>query len=88
MAIGLYFWEKEATMEKFSFAADIRPLFRTYDIESMNPIGIDLSSYEDVKRRAQDIFARLSNKEMPCDRAWNDEHLKKFKEWIDGGMPA
>ena len=34
-----------------SFAADIRPLFRSYDIESMKPAGIDLSSYEDVKKR-------------------------------------
>ncbi len=34
-----------------SFAADIRPLFRSYDIESMKPAGIDLSSYEGVKKR-------------------------------------
>ncbi len=73
-------------MAKLSFVADIRPLFRSYDTESMKPNGIDLSSYEDVKKHAQDIYARLSAKEMPCDGSWNEEKVKKFKEWIDEGM--
>ncbi len=72
-------------MAKLSFAADIRPLFRPYDVESMKPNGIDLSSYEDVKKHAQDIYARLSAKEMPCDASWNDGDLMKIKEWIDSG---
>ena len=72
-------------MRALSFAADIRPLFRSYDIESMKPNGIDLSSYEDVKKHAQDIYSRLSAKEMPCDGSWNDSDLEKFKEWIDSG---
>ena len=73
-------------MAKISFVADIRPLFRSYDIESMKPNGLDLSSYEDVKKHAQDIYARLSAKEMPCDLPWKDGDLKKIKEWIDSGM--
>jgi len=73
-------------MAKLSFLVDIRPLFRPYDIESMKPNGIDLSSYEEVKKHAQDIYARLSAKEMPCDEPWNDGDLKKIKEWIDSGM--
>ena len=43
--------KKEVPMSTLSFAADIRPLFRSYDVESMKPTGIDLSSYEDVKKR-------------------------------------
>ncbi len=73
-------------MGVLSFAADIRPLFRPYDVESMKPNGVDLSAYEDVKKHAQDIYARLSAKEMPCDGPWNDANLKKIKEWIDSGM--
>ncbi len=80
-----YAVSKEAPMRALSFAADIRPLFRSYDVESMKPNGIDLSSYEDVKKHAQDIYARLSAKEMPCDGSWNDSDLEKFKEWIDSG---
>ncbi len=69
-----------------SFAADIRPLFRDSDIKAMKPNGIDLSSYEDVKKRAQDIYARLSAKEMPCDEPWKDSQVQKLKEWINSGM--
>ncbi len=73
-------------MAKLSFGADIRPLFRSYDVESMKPYGIDLASCEDVKKHAADIFARLSSKEMPCDGAWDEENLRRFKEWMDSGM--
>ena len=73
-------------MAKLTFVADIRPLFRSYDVESMKPNGIDLAAYEDVKKHAQDIYARLSSKEMPCDKPWTDDDLKKIKGWIDSGM--
>ncbi len=78
--------KKEVPMHTLSFAADIRPLFRPYDIESMKPFGIDLSSYEDGKKHAQKIYARLSRKDMPCDGPWSDDSLKKFKDWMEGGM--
>jgi hypothetical protein len=78
--------KKESPVRALSFAADIRPLFRSHDIESMKPFGIDLSSYEDVKKHAQDIYARLSAKEMPCDWPWNESHLQKFKEWMESSM--
>jgi len=78
--------KKEAPMGALSFAADIRPLFRDKDIESMQPGGIDLSSYEDVKERIQDIYDRLSAKEMPCDEPWGESKMGKLKMWIDSGM--
>ncbi len=81
-----YALKKEAPMSTLSFAADIRPLFRSYDVESMKPAGIDLSSYEDVKKKAQSIYARLSAKDMPCDGPWSDNDVQKFKEWMDTGM--
>ena len=73
-------------MDTPSFAADIRPLFRDMDISGMKPNGIDLSSYDDVKNRAKDIYRRLSAKEMPCDGSWSESYLQKFKEWMEGGM--
>jgi hypothetical protein len=73
-------------MSKRTFSKDIRPLFRSYDVESMKASGIDLSAYEEVKSRANDIYSRLSAKEMPCDGGWSAENLKKFKEWMEGGM--
>ncbi len=73
-------------MSTLSFAVAVRSLFRSYDIESMKPAGIDLSSYEEVKKHARDIYARLSAKDMPCDGPWSDNDVQKFKEWMDGGM--
>ena len=81
-----YALKEEAPGRTPSFAADIRPLFRESDIKAMKPNGIDLSSYEDVKKRAQDIYARLSAKEMPCDEPWKDSQVQKLKEWINSGM--
>jgi succinate dehydrogenase/fumarate reductase cytochrome b subunit len=78
--------KKGVSMIVLSFAAEIRPLFRDKDIKAMKPMGIDLSSYEDVKKHIRDIYARLSAKGMPCDEPWSDGHLQKLKEWMQSGM--
>ncbi len=69
-----------------SFAAHIRPLFRdTPDIDSMKGFGLDLSSYEEVKDRASEIYERLKDGSMPCDEPWSEERLALFKTWMDEG---
>ena len=78
--------KKGVPMRAFGFATDIRPLFRDKDIKAMKPMGIDLSCCEDVKKHAQDIYARLSAKGMPCDEPWTDDHVRKLKEWMQSGM--
>ena len=71
-----------------SFAKDIRPLFRdTPDVDSMKEYGMDLSSYAEVKAQAENIYARLLDRSMPCDEPWPEEHLALFKRWMDEGMP-
>jgi hypothetical protein len=70
-----------------SFATDIRPLFRDApDVETMKDLGLDLSSYEDVKARAEGIYARLEDGSMPCDGAWPADQVAKFKRWMEEGM--
>jgi hypothetical protein len=70
-----------------SFAADIRPLFRdSPDVESMKGYGLDLSSYEDVKAQAAEIYASLKDESMPCDGAWPKDRVALFKRWMDEGM--
>lgn len=66
------------------FEAHIRPLFRDRDRQSMS-FAFDLWSYDDVRTRAADIFARLQSGTMPCDGAWPDAWIEVFKRWIDGG---
>jgi hypothetical protein len=71
-----------------SFATDIRPLFRdSPDIDTMQGFGIDLSSYEDVKARAAEIYSRLVDGSMPCDKPWPPERLGLFRLWMDEGFP-
>ncbi len=74
------------TMPASSFAKDILPLFRPGDINAMKPEGIDLSSYAVVKKRAKDIYRKLSAKGMPCDKPWSPRDIEKFKRWVDDGM--
>ena len=70
-----------------SFATDIRPLFRDeQDVEVMKNVGLDLSSYEDVKKNAEAIHERVADGSMPCDDGWPKEQVAKFKQWMDDGM--
>jgi hypothetical protein len=70
-----------------SFAHDIRPLFRdSPDVDSMKDYGIDLSSYEQVKEKAPEIYARLKDGSMPCDEPWPNDEVTLFKSWMDEGM--
>jgi RNA polymerase sigma-70 factor, ECF subfamily len=70
-----------------TFASDIRPLFRDTDIEAMSAF-FDLSSYDEVSDAAEQIYERLSDGSMPCDGAWPDEQVARFRAWIDAGTPA
>ena len=70
-----------------SFASDIRPLFRdTPDVDTMKRMGLDLSSYADVKDQAAAIHAGLEDGSMPCDDPWPEEQVALFKRWMDEGM--
>ena len=78
----------EETAE-LSFAEDIAPLFREMDIDKMKEISdFDLSDYDDVRERAEGIYASLADGSMPCDGPWPDERIAKFRRWIDQGMKA
>jgi hypothetical protein len=70
-----------------SFARDIRPLFRdSPDVDEMKDYGLDLSSYDDVMARAEDIYERLEDESMPCDEPWPKERIARFKQWMEEGM--
>jgi hypothetical protein len=69
-----------------TFATNIRPLFRDIDVETMQSFGLDLSSYDNVKAQAADIYARIEDGTMPCDEPWPAERLAMFKRWMEEGM--
>lgn len=68
-----------------SFAADIAPLWRESDVESMLFV-FDLRLLDDVKTYAEDIWDRLDDGSMPCDEEWPQERVALFRSWIDTGM--
>jgi hypothetical protein len=70
-----------------TFSADLRPLFREKDRDSMRR-AFDLWDYDDVVTHATAIGAKLHDGTMPCDGAWPAEQLEVFDRWVDQGSPA
>jgi hypothetical protein len=66
------------------FEADIRPLFRETDRDSMRR-AFDLWAYADVVEHGQAIAERLADGTMPCDGAWPSEKVDLFRRWLDEG---
>jgi hypothetical protein len=54
----------------------------------MKRYGLDLSSYEQVKAKAQEIYDTLEDGSMPCDNPWPKDNVALFKRWMDEGMAA
>jgi hypothetical protein len=73
-----------AAGESVSFEANIKPMFRQQDRESME-WAFDLWSYDDVSAHADAILARLRAGTMPCDGAWPDAQVDLVQRWIDAG---
>ena len=71
---------------KIGFEADIKPLFREKDRDSMRR-AFDLWSCADVKSHADAIAGRLANGSMPCDGAWPPERIELFEAWVEQGKP-
>ena len=70
--------------QQLSFARDIRSLFRDRDIQSMQ-FAFDLASYEDVRTNGEAIYAEVAAGQMPCDGAWAEEAVQRFRSWLDSG---
>lgn len=49
--------------------------------------AFDLSSYEDVRANAEQIYERLAEGSMPCDGRWPEQQVELFRSWVDGGSP-
>ena len=71
--------------ETVSFAANIKPLFREHDRQSME-FAFDLWSRDDVQAHAAEILDKLSKGIMPCDGAWPADRVEVFKRWTETGF--
>ena len=72
-----------------SYQTDIKDLFREKHRNVMlNKRHFDLWLYDDVVKWADKIKDQVENGDMPCDRAWPDERVALFDQWItDGKLP-
>ena len=71
-----------------SFANDIRPLFRERDIDHMKHHDLDISSSDDVRVNANDMYSQVSNGTMPPrpDTPWSQDQVQLFQDGIDQEM--
>lgn len=80
-----------AVSESLSFAKDIRPMFTDTDVAHMKPLGLDLSSFDEVKASADSIYKLVANGAMPPPASggarWTPEMCERFKSWQTQGYP-
>jgi hypothetical protein len=67
-----------------SFEAEVKPLFRPKDQQSMLR-HFDLWSYDDVSANADAILGRIRAGTMPCDGAWPEPSVEILQRWVHGG---
>ena len=72
---------------ELGFEKDIKRMFREDDRDAME-WSFDLWSHDDVSAHADDILATLVDGSMPCDGAWPEEQVGRFRQWIEAGKPA
>ncbi|MGA5822881.1 tyrosinase family protein [Kitasatospora sp. NPDC094028] len=74
-----------------TYLADIRTYFRPEDVAHMAAKGIDLGTYDGVKKNALAVFTHTAppNADMPPDAAgqWSANRSQTFKNWIVNGFP-
>ena len=73
--------------EPVSFEAQVKPMFREGDRQSMRS-AFDLWSYDDVSQHADAILGRLQEGTMPCDGSWPQAQVDLFRRWAESGKPG
>ena len=74
-----------------SFERDIKPLFRSIDIDHMEPMGVllDDHAYMSEPGNAQAVYDFLTGEKQPQmpigGPFWSQEQLDLFSKWMAGG---
>jgi hypothetical protein len=68
--------------------ANVQDFFNSDEIRCMNSQGIDLSTYESVRKHATDIWEQTKAQNMPAGGPpWSGNRVQTFRNWIDTGFP-
>ena len=75
-----------------SFAKDIRPLFRTIDVDHMKPMGVVLDDYTYMSdaagghANANAVLDTVKNQTMPPGGPfWPQDKVDLFAQWMSDG---
>jgi hypothetical protein len=79
----------DQVVENPTYMKDIRAFFTPTDIAHMNGLGVGLATYDDVKKRAVQIFfmTKPPDGPMPPGRPWSVAQSQTLENWIRNGCP-
>ena len=76
-----------ASAGNLSYKTDIRPLFRDFDLETLNRFDhIDLNSLDSVRANIEILQERLQAGKLPYDACWSSKQIALFSRWVNEGM--
>jgi tyrosinase len=83
---------QDQVVDNPTYMGNIRFFFEQIDIDHMKPRGIDLGTYDGVKKHANAIYVQTAppHPNMPPepDRQWSAARSQTFKNWILTGFPV
>ena len=65
----------------------IRKMFTQTDIDHMSSMGLDLTSYDQVRASAGGIYGQVSTGAMPPGHPWSPDMVQTFLNWMSAGYP-
>ena len=79
----------EEIIEDPTYMKHVRHFFEEIDLAHMHHEGIDLSTYDALRKRSTDVYFQTLNANMPPEpeRKWSDERSKSLKNWITNDHP-
>ena len=80
-------WEQFRQSEQVGYRSDIRPLFRDFDVETLQRLdGIELNDVNSVRANVEELQERLNKGSLPYDACWSGAQIDLFNRWVDSGM--
>ncbi len=82
-------WQQFRPSAQVGYRSDIRPLFRDFDVETLQRLdGIDLNDPDSVRANVERLQERLNKGSLPYDACWSADQIALFNCWIDSGLEA
>ncbi|MGK7875958.1 MAG: ferritin-like domain-containing protein [Xenococcaceae cyanobacterium] len=77
----------QAVVSTLGYAADIRPLFRDFDVETLKQLDdVDLDNLVSVRANVEALQQRLESGTLPYDASWSPDRIDLFCRWVESGM--